>query len=131
MDKEHFLFKISTYNDALEELHGLKYRFVKKLMEIKLQNVPIVAIGAAAKGNTFLKFMNLDRTVVDYVTDISPHKQGKLTPLTNIPIVGDEIFTQYGDVCAVILSWNLSDKIKAKLLEVNPKIRFLNFYEEI
>ena len=130
IQEESFLFDAQTYHVALEEFQRLKYNFLSKIMEIKLSNLPVVAIGAAAKGNTFLRFMNLDHTIVDYVTDVSSHKQGKLTPLTNIPIVGDEIFAQYKAVYAIILSWNLSDKIKTKLLEINPEIQFLNFYKE-
>ncbi|SVE06500.1 uncharacterized protein METZ01_LOCUS459354, partial [marine metagenome] len=52
-------------------------------------------------------------------------KQGKYTPLTRIPIVGDEIFRKYNKVYALILSWNISDIIKEKLKELNDNIEFL------
>ena len=94
------------------------------------KNVPIIAIGAAAKGNTFLNFMNLDSSIVDFVTDSSVHKQGKYTPLTNIKIVSDDILLNYDEVYAIILSWNLSEKIKNKLRLINKKIKFINFYED-
>ena len=108
-----------------------KALFLKDLFEAKvLKNTPIVAIGAAAKGNTFLNYMNLNSTLVDYVTDSSPLKQGKSTPLTNIPITSDEILSKYDDVYAIILSWNLSDKIKQKLRHINKNIKFINFYKD-
>ena len=66
---------------------------------------------------------------MDYVTDASPHKQGKYTPLTNIPIVSDAILKDYEKVYVIILSWNLADKLKPKLKEINPQIEFLDFYE--
>ena len=74
----------------------------------------------------FLNFYNLDSTVLDYVTDVSLHKQGKYTPLTRIPIVDDKIFAQYDKVYALILSWNISDIIKENLKKINNKIEFLS-----
>ena len=94
--------------------------------EIKSEGYSIVGVGAAAKGNTFLNFYNLDNTVLDYVTDSSEHKQGKFTPLTRIPIVDDEIFANYDKVYALILSWNISDMIKENLRKINDKIEFLS-----
>ena len=106
-----------------------KYRFVANIMRLKNLGENIVAIGAAAKGNTFLNFLNLDKSIIDFVTDISKHKQGKYTPLTSIPIVSDNTLKQYERVYALILSWNISDKLKSKLKEINPEIEFLDFYE--
>ena len=72
-----------------------------------------------------MNFYNLDNTILDYVTDASEHKQNKYTPLTRIPIVGDEIFSKYDEVYALILSWNISDIIKENLKKINNKIQFL------
>ena len=91
------------------------------------KNIPVVAVGAAAKGNTFLNFYNLDSTSIDYVTDISIHKKNKYTPLTRIPIQDDKtVFEQYDEVYVIILSWNISNMLKKKLKEINKNIKFLN-----
>ena len=102
---------------------------MKEIYKIKSEGHHIIGVGAAAKGNTFLNFYNLDNTVLDYVTDASAHKQGKYTPLTRIPIVGDEIFAKYDKVYALILSWNISDIIKENLKKINNKIEFLSLPE--
>ena len=92
-----------------------------------MPRIPIVAVGAAAKGNTFLNFYNIDNTVIDYVTDASEHKIGKYTPLTRIPIESDkEVFEQYDEVYAIILSWNISSILKEKLKQINSNITFLD-----
>ena len=120
------LFEVATYRQFQKDITTTRDKFLAQLYAIHAQGHPIVAVGAAAKGNTFLNFYGLDHTVIDYVTDSSEHKQGKLTPLTRIPIVGDEIFQQYPDeVYAVILSWNISDAIKNNLRKINSKIQFL------
>ena len=101
--------------------------FLKNLYSLKVTepDVAIIGVGAAAKANTFLNYYNIDSTVLDYVTDSSTHKQGKYTPLTRIPIVGDEVFGDYEKVYALILSWNISDNLKKILLKINPNIKFI------
>jgi SAM-dependent methyltransferase len=129
-EEEDFgLFEVDTYKEFMEELHSKRNKFMKDIYDIKSQGYSIIGVGAAAKGNTFLNFYNLDSTILDYVTDASEHKQGKYTPLTRIPIVGDEIFAEYDKVYALILSWNISDIIKESLKKINDKIEFLSLPE--
>ena len=77
-----------------------------------------------------MTYLNLDTSILDYVTDASRHKQGKYTPLTNIPIVDDSILKNYDDVCVLILSWNLAKKLGPKLKKINPNLEIISFYEE-
>ena len=60
-----------------------------------------------------------------YVTDSSEHKQGKYTPLTRIPIVGDEILRDYKQPYVLILSWNISHILEDVLKNINPNIKFI------
>ena len=124
-EKEFGLFNPLKYEEFMKEITKQKNEFLNKIYKIKQEGFPLIAVGAAAKGNTFLNFYNLGNNVLNYVTDASVHKQGKYTPLTRIPIVGDEIFKKYGKVYALILSWNISDNLKKILLDMNPKIEFL------
>jgi SAM-dependent methyltransferase len=127
IDKEQHLFNLETYKILNSDLIKKKNIINAKLLDLKLKGLPIIAIGAAAKGNTSLTFLSLNDTIIDYVTDTSVHKQNKFTPLTNIPIVDDDIISSYGEVYALILSWNLSEAIKGKLRKINSKIKFLEF----
>ena len=128
-EEEFGLFDESTYKEFMKNITSRRNRFLKKIYTIKSEGHPIIGVGAAAKGNTFLNFYNLDNTVLDYITDSSEYKQGKYTPLTRIPIVGDEIFAKYDKVYALILSWNISGILKKKLKEINNKIEFLSLSE--
>ena len=126
-EEEKFgLFSTSTYFKFMKDLYKKRNQFMRDVYKIKSKGYSIIGVGAAAKGNTFLNFYNLDNTVLDYVTDSSEHKQNKYTPLTRIPIVGDEIFSKYDKVYALILSWNISDIIKENLKKINDKIIFLS-----
>jgi SAM-dependent methyltransferase len=129
MKKESQLFKKYTYTKLMKQMSNKKFDLLKQIYDIKNNGGSIIAIGAAAKGNTLLNYLNLDHSIVDWVTDTSEHKCGKRTPLSNIPICNDDVVSEYKEVYALILSWNLSDKIKDKLLRMNSEIKFLNFYE--
>jgi SAM-dependent methyltransferase len=120
------LFDVKRYERFMRDLQTTRDKFLRKLYKVKSKGYPIVAVGAAAKGNTFLNYYNLDSSVVDYVTDSSPHKVGKRTPLTRIPIDTDErVFSKYDKVYAIVLSWNISDMLISNLKKINKNIYFL------
>jgi len=119
------LFNVKTYEVFMSKLKNNRAQLLKKICNLKLNSKSIIGIGAAAKGNTLLTFNKLDNTFIDYITDASPHKIGKYTPLTRIPIVGDEILTKYKEVYALILSWNITNQLKLKLKELNKNITFI------
>tara|TARA_R110000822_G_scaffold8451_11_gene33209 strand:+ start:2634 stop:3809 length:1176 start_codon:yes stop_codon:yes gene_type:complete len=128
-EEEFGLFDVNTYTEFMKKINNQRNKFMKKIYTIKSEGYPIIGVGAAAKGNTFLNFYNLDNTLLDYVTDTSEHKQHKYTPLTRIPIVDDQIFAKYDKVYALILSWNISDIIRENLKKINDKIEFLSPHE--
>ncbi len=119
-------FEPETYHKFMKEILEKRNIFLEEIYKTKNKGFPIIGVGAAAKGNTFLNFYSLDNKVIDYVTDASEHKKGKYTPATRIPIVGDDIFSRYNDVYALILSWNISHILKEKLHEINPNIKFIS-----
>jgi SAM-dependent methyltransferase len=128
IDKEEAakLFSPEYYTEFMKKVKKKRDKFLSKLYKLSSEGHSIVAVGAAAKGNTFLNYYNLDNSIIDYVTDTSPYKIGKHTPLSRIPIQPDEeVFSKYEKVYAVILSWNISDLIKDKLKAINKNIEFL------
>lgn len=125
MEKRDGLFKEKTYYSFVDKINRERSIILKKIYEIKGNGISIVAVGAAAKGNTLLNFYGLNNTTIDYVTDASPHKQNKFTPLSRIPIRGDEVFSHYKEVYALILSWNISNQLKDILYKINPNIKFI------
>jgi hypothetical protein len=113
----------------MKQIQTARNRFLQDIYRIKLEGAAVVCVGAAAKGNTFLNYYNLDASVIDYVTDSSPSKIGKYTPRTRIPICDDQKLSQYESVYAIILSWNISAALQNILKKINPRIQFLNPYE--
>ena len=86
----------------------------------------IIGVGAAAKANTWLNWHKLDKTVLNCITDASQFKQGKYTPLSRIPIRGDDEFAKHEKPYALVLSWNIGEPLRQALLSINPNTRFIS-----
>jgi SAM-dependent methyltransferase len=128
-EKKAGLFSLDTYRDFNKRILLARDKFLAKLYTLKVNGKSVVCVGAAAKGNTFLNFYNLDALVIDYVTDSSPSKIGKYTPRTRILIQNDQVLESYQDVYVIILSWNLAAILEKKLREINPQVQLLNPFE--
>ena len=83
------LFDVNTYSKLMSNLNKKKLKFLNEIITLKSKGFKIVGIGAAAKANTFLNFIGLNNSLIDYITDASVYKIGKYTPLTRIPIYPD------------------------------------------
>jgi SAM-dependent methyltransferase len=123
------LFDPKAYAVFMADIQRSRNKFLRQVYELKLAGKAIVCVGAAAKGNTFLNYYNLDASVIDCVTESSPSKIGKFTPRTRIPILPDAKLAEYESVHAIITSWNISGPLQAILKKINPRIQFLNPYE--
>ena len=71
----------------------------------------VAAYGAAAKGSTLLNFCNLTADDIEFVADRSPHKHGRLTPGSHIPIVPAEELAERAPDVTLLLAWNFADEI--------------------
>lgn len=71
----------------------------------------IAGYGAPAKGNTMLNYCEIDSSVLDFIVDRSPLKQGLLTPGTHIPVGPPERLLASGIKDTLLLAWNFADEI--------------------
>jgi hypothetical protein len=86
----------------------------------------IIAFGAAAKGMVLLYYCGLDNTLIDYIADGTPYKQGKYSPGTLIPIKPEsELLNDVPDII-IILAWNYKEEIinKVKTMFKGQKKKF-------
>ena len=60
------------------------------------------------KGSTLLNYAGIGPDLVSLVTEVNPHKVGKLTPGTHIPIVHEDSLVEQPDYY-LVLSWNFLD----------------------
>jgi hypothetical protein len=98
-----------------DDVSRMKFESLSFLSGEKLRGQRIVGIGAATKGNTLLNYFGLTSDFVDFVTDTSAEKIGKLMPGSRIPIVTDErLESNPSNTTAIVLPWNLDALLRRK-----------------
>ncbi len=108
----------ATYVAFMADVNRMRSNVCGQLYELARRGEPVVGIGAATKGNTLLNYFKIDGSLLKFITDASPHKVGKFTPGSRIPIVDDSAITS--DIRhAFILPWNIADFLKEKLQRYN------------
>jgi 2-polyprenyl-3-methyl-5-hydroxy-6-metoxy-1,4-benzoquinol methylase len=114
IEREYGLFSNSVYEAFMERVRSLKFRLNKQLYGIRASGGKVIGIGAATKGNTLLNYCKIDSDLLEYVTDTSQLKLGKVTPGSHIRIVADEAIGP--DIThGLILPWNIADHLIKKL----------------
>jgi SAM-dependent methyltransferase len=114
---------VKYFNDILQQ----KENFLQKLNGYKIKKgEAIFGIGAAAKANTLLTFYGLDNTQIDFLLDASEYKQGKITPITRIPIYPDSHLAAQKGGIGITLAWNIGESIKKKLYTINKNIEVIS-----
>jgi SAM-dependent methyltransferase len=120
LERDYGLFSKGVYEAFMDRVKGLKFRLNKQIYDIKAAGGKVIGIGAATKGNTLLNYCNIDGDGLEYITDTSTLKLGKLTPGSHIRIVSDDSITP--DIThGLILPWNIADHLTKKLKHLNLK----------
>jgi SAM-dependent methyltransferase len=105
------LNRLETYAGFAALVDSAKEAFVSFLQTANEAGLSVACYGAAAKGNTLLNTCNVNESLVDYVVDKSPHKQGLYLPGSHLPILAPEMVFETKPDFLVILPWNLRDEI--------------------
>ncbi len=123
------LENLETYRVFMTEVRKKRSKLLSKIHQILLAepNALIILAGAAAKANTFINYYKLDSTLIHCITDNSPHKIGKYTPLSRIPIVADQALTGLENIYVLTTAWNIVDIIKERIAKSNPTAKVLSY----
>lgn len=124
LEEKSGLYTVETWNKFAASIRDCKMQLLKELVDARLGGGKVVAIGAAAKGNTLLNYCGIDTTLIDFATDASPLKIGKFTPGSHLPILSDDAINE--EVThALILAWNIADFLKTKISPKFPHLKFI------
>ena len=109
------LNKNLIYNTFSEKIKNLKIQLKELLIELKKEKKSLFGYGASAKGNVLLNYCKIDNTILDFIIDTTPTKQGKYTPGTHIPVYSpDKILGKGEESIALLLAWNYKSQILDK-----------------
>ena len=81
-----------------------KIELVKILQDLKQKGKKVCAFGATSKATTIYNFCGIGPDLIQFVTDNTPIKQGKLYPGVHIPVVPQEEFKNVD--YAFLNAWN-------------------------
>ncbi len=107
--------KIEFYQNFQDNINKIHINFVSYLIEQKKLGKKIAAYGAAAKGNTLLNYCGVKSNLIDFICDISPHKQGMFLPGSHIPILHPDAIKEQKPDIIFIPAWNVFDEITKQL----------------
>ena len=89
----------------------IKKNTINLLAELRLRKKKIAAYGAPAKGNTFLNYCMIDKSLIKFTVDKNPSKVGKFLPGSKIPIKNPIKIKFEKPDYIFILPWNLTKEI--------------------
>jgi methylation protein EvaC len=84
------------------------------LTDLKRRGKRVVGYGATSKSTTVTNYCGLTPEHIEFVSDTTPIKQGKLSPGVHIPVKPyTEFASRYPDY-ALLFAWNHAGEIMAK-----------------
>jgi len=105
------LARLDTYSRFEAQVQETKRALLEFLVKAKRSGKKVVGYGAPGKGNTLLNYCGIRQDFLDFTVDRSPHKQGRYTPGTHIPILDPAAIREAKPDYILILPWNLRDEI--------------------
>jgi SAM-dependent methyltransferase len=120
-EKAAGLDRFSTYTEFAARAHKIKRDLHATLSRLADRGERVAGYGAPAKGNTLLGFLDIGPTLLPYIVDKSPLKQGLYTPGTHIPVVQPERLLSDQPDYVLLLAWNFADEIVAQQKEYQKR----------
>ena len=108
--------------DELGLENGRLHKFGRKICEVrdKLQKLIgslknegkiIAGFGAPTKATTLMAHFGLDESMLDFIVDDNPLKQGLFTPNTHNPVLSANALYERKPNYLLILAWNFAEPI--------------------
>ena len=133
VERQRGLLSQKTYDGYRENVLKIGRDFRRVISRYRRDGYRLVGYGAAAKGMTFLNFVNIK---LDVIIDDNELKHNLYTPGTNVQIKPNEFLKQYKDhekILFIPLAWNFYDEIRDRILKVrdNKNDKFLRYFPTV
>jgi SAM-dependent methyltransferase len=111
LEHELGLDRAETLHKFERKISQVRDKLQKLLASLKEDGKTIAGFGAPTKATTLMAHFGLDETLLDFIVDDNPLKQGLSTPITHIPVLSaDELYERKPDYL-LILAWNFAEPI--------------------
>jgi len=116
-EKRLGLSDFGTYARFGERAEKSKNDLIQLFKRLKEQQKRIISYGATYKSTTIFNYCKIGTDYIDYITDTTKNKQGKVSPGMHIPIISpEEGFNDTVDY-AFLGAWNFQTEIMDKEID--------------
>lgn len=108
------LHRAETYDQFRHNCEASRNALLDLLETLRREGKRVVGYGATSKSTTVTNYCGIGHEHVEFVSDTTPIKQGKLTPGSHIPVKPYETFVQNPPDYALLFAWNHAKEIFEK-----------------
>jgi methylation protein EvaC len=113
-EKKLGLNLMATFHEFSKNIKKSREQLVELLRNLKREGKRIIGYGATSKSTTVLNYCGIGPDTIEFISDTTPIKQGKLTPGMHIPVKSYQEFLLNPPDYALLFAWNHAEEIMAK-----------------
>jgi methylation protein EvaC len=118
---EHFakeraqgLDQVETYLRFKQNCENSRTLLMQTLEDLRQRGKRVVGYGATSKSTTVANYCGITPAHIEFISDTTPIKQGKLSPGAHIPVKPHTEFTRAYPDYALLFAWNHAAEIREK-----------------
>jgi methylation protein EvaC len=104
----------ATFARLSERIGRSREQLAGLLEDLKRRSCRIAGYGATSKSTTVTNFCGIGPELVEFISDTTPGKQGKLSPGVHIPVMPYQQFIDTPPDYALLFAWNHAAEILSK-----------------
>jgi methylation protein EvaC len=126
------LNKLTTYENFAKACNERRMEFRNLLEKLNAEGATVAGYAATSKSTTILNYCDVDSSLIQFISDSTPEKIGKLTPGSYIPIISHEDMRKNPPDYLVLFAWNHEKEIFTKELDLDKNgIRWIRIVPRI
>jgi methylation protein EvaC len=111
-ERAHGLDRPETYRRFKDKCERSRAHLMQTLDDLRKQRKRVVGYGATSKSTTVTNYCGIMPQHVEFISDTTPIKQGKLSPGAHIPVRPYAEFTRDYPDYALLFAWNHAEEIR-------------------